>query len=107
MAAPGGGPSPRRHGCDISFAVSRVFQSVMQTHESLETRQRNGLNGITPRQIWAATRAFAMKPRGRKTTKLNRRKPPDAARARPSSTADVQQQLERRTRELAQAREQH
>src|SRR5438105_15319259 len=47
-----------------------------------------------------------MKTRRRKTTKLKRRKEPTAARGRASSAADLQGQLDRRTRELAEALEQ-
>jgi class 3 adenylate cyclase len=47
-----------------------------------------------------------MKMRHRKTTKLKRRKEPTAARGRGSSAADLQEQLDRRTRELVEAREQ-
>src|ERR1700736_343060 len=47
-----------------------------------------------------------MKTRGSKTTKLKRRKEPGAARGRGSLAADLQEQLDRRTRELAEAREQ-
>jgi GAF domain-containing protein len=47
-----------------------------------------------------------MKMRHRKTTKLKPRKEPTAARGRGSSTADLQKQLDRRTRELVEAREQ-
>jgi GAF domain-containing protein len=46
-----------------------------------------------------------MKTRRRKTTKLKRRKEPTAARRRASSAADLQKQLDQRTRELAEARE--
>jgi hypothetical protein len=46
-----------------------------------------------------------MKIRRRRTTKLKRRKEPIAARARGSSAANLQEQLDRRTRELAEARE--
>jgi two-component system, NtrC family, sensor kinase len=41
-----------------------------------------------------------------KTTKLKRRKEPGAARGRGSLAAGLQEQLDRRTRELAKAREQ-
>ena len=41
-----------------------------------------------------------------KTTKLKRRKEPGAARGRGSLAAGLQEQLDRRTRELAEAREQ-
>jgi len=44
--------------------------------------------------------------RHRRTTKLKRRKEPTAARSRGPSAADMQEQLDRLTRELAQAREQ-
>jgi|SRR6516165_5984117 len=47
-----------------------------------------------------------MKMRHRRTTKLKRRKEPTAARSRGPSAADMQEQLDRLTRELAQAREQ-
>ena len=47
-----------------------------------------------------------MKPRRRKTTKLKRRKEPAAARRRGFSAADLQKQLDQRTRELAESREQ-
>jgi hypothetical protein len=47
-----------------------------------------------------------MKTRRRKTTKVKRRKVPTAARRRRSSAADLQKQLDLRTRELAEAREQ-
>src|ERR1700730_11885059 len=47
-----------------------------------------------------------MKTRGSKTTKLKRRKEPGAARGRGSLAAGLQEQLDRRTRELAEAREQ-
>src|SRR5213594_2854695 len=47
-----------------------------------------------------------MKARHSRTTKLKRRKEPTAARGRASSAADLQEQLDRRTRELAAAREQ-
>src|SRR5947209_8839912 len=47
-----------------------------------------------------------MKTRRRKTTKLKRRKEPTAARGRASSATDLQEQLDRRTRELAEALEQ-
>src|ERR1700730_13188369 len=46
------------------------------------------------------------KERYRKTTKLKRRKAPTAARGRGSSAADLQEQLDRQTRELVDAREQ-
>jgi hypothetical protein len=46
----------------------------------------------------------AEKERHRKTTKLKRRKEPTAARRRGSSAADLQKQLDQRTRELAEAR---
>jgi hypothetical protein len=46
-----------------------------------------------------------MKTRRRKTTKVKRRKEPTAARSRGSSTADLQGQLDRRTRELNEALE--
>jgi signal transduction histidine kinase len=45
-----------------------------------------------------------MKPRRRKTTKVKRRKNAMAARRQRSSAADLQKQLDRRTRELAEAR---
>ena len=44
-----------------------------------------------------------MKARRRKTTKVKRRKVPTAARRRGSSAADLQKQLDQRTRELAEA----
>ena len=44
-----------------------------------------------------------MKARRRKTTKLKRRKEPTAARGRGSSAADLQEQLDSRTRELKEA----
>jgi hypothetical protein len=47
-----------------------------------------------------------MKTRRRKTTKLKRRMKPIAVRGRGSSAADLQEQLDRRNRELAEAREQ-
>src|SRR3979411_2288973 len=47
-----------------------------------------------------------MKARHSRTTKLKRRKEPTAARGRASSAADLQEQLDRRTRELAEALEQ-
>jgi GAF domain-containing protein len=47
-----------------------------------------------------------MKARRHKTTKLKRRKEPTAARGRASLATDLQEQLDRRTRELAEAREQ-
>jgi len=47
-----------------------------------------------------------MKPPRRKTTKLKRRKEPTAARKRGSSAANLEEQLDRRTREFAEAREQ-
>src|SRR5438128_6710923 len=47
-----------------------------------------------------------MKARHSRTTKLKRRKEPTAARSRASSAADLQEQLDRRTRELAEALEQ-
>jgi signal transduction histidine kinase len=47
-----------------------------------------------------------MKTRRRKTPKLKRRKEPTAARGRGSSAADLQEQLDRRTHELSEAREQ-
>jgi len=46
-----------------------------------------------------------MKIRRRRTTKLKRRKEPIAARGRGSSAADLQEQLDRQTHELAEARE--
>ena len=46
-----------------------------------------------------------MKTRRRKTTKVKRRKEATAARSRGSSAADLQQQLDRRTRELNEALE--
>ena len=54
----------------------------------------------------AAMGGVAMKTRRRKTTKLKHRKEPTAARRRGSSAADLQKQLDRRTRELAKALEQ-
>jgi two-component system NtrC family sensor kinase len=45
-----------------------------------------------------------MKTRRRKTTKVKHRKEPTAARGRASSPADLQKQLDQRTRELAEAR---
>jgi two-component system, NtrC family, sensor kinase len=47
-----------------------------------------------------------VKARHSRTTKLKRRKEPTAARGRASSAADLQEQLDRRTRELAEALEQ-
>jgi signal transduction histidine kinase len=47
-----------------------------------------------------------MKTRHSRTTKLKRRKEPTAARGRAFSAADLQEQLDRRTRELAEALEQ-
>src|ERR1700737_2666328 len=47
-----------------------------------------------------------MKARHSRTTKLKRRKEPTAARGRASSAADLQEHLDRRTRELAEALEQ-
>src|SRR6476646_6771619 len=47
-----------------------------------------------------------MKARRRKTTKFKRRREGTAARERGSSAPDLQEQLDRRTRELAAAREQ-
>jgi signal transduction histidine kinase len=47
-----------------------------------------------------------MKVRHSRTTKLKRRKGPMAARGRASSAADLQEQLDRRTRELAEALDQ-
>ena len=47
-----------------------------------------------------------MKTRRRRTRKLKRRKEPTAASGHDSSAADLQEQLDRRTRELADAREQ-
>jgi hypothetical protein len=44
-----------------------------------------------------------MKTRRRKTTKVKRRKNATAARRRRSSAADLQKQLDQRTRELAEA----
>src|SRR5260370_34159646 len=44
-----------------------------------------------------------MKTRRRKTTKVKRRKNTTAARRRRSSAADLQKQLDQRTRELAEA----
>src|ERR1700730_8659006 len=44
-----------------------------------------------------------MKARRRKTTKLKRRKEPTAARGRGSAAADLQEQLDSRTRELKEA----
>src|ERR1700730_13115302 len=46
----------------------------------------------------------AMKMRRRKTTKPKHRKVPTTARGRVSSAADLQNQLDQRTRELAEAR---
>src|ERR1700730_2854936 len=46
----------------------------------------------------------AMKTRRRKTTKPKHRKEPTTARGRVSSAADLQNQLDQRTRELAEAR---
>jgi two-component system, NtrC family, sensor kinase len=48
----------------------------------------------------------AMKMRDRNTPKLKRRKEPTALRGRPSSAADLQEQLDHQTRELAKALEQ-
>jgi len=48
-----------------------------------------------------------MTTRGSKTSKLKRRKEPGAARGRGSLAAGLQEQLDCRTRELAEAREQH
>ena len=45
-----------------------------------------------------------MKARRRKTTKVKRRKEPTAARRRGSSAADLQKQLDQRTRERDEAR---
>ena len=47
-----------------------------------------------------------MKARHSRTTKLKRRKEQTAARGRASSVADLQEQLDRRTRELVEAVEQ-
>src|ERR1700737_4081933 len=47
-----------------------------------------------------------MKTRGSKTPKLKRHKEPGAARGRGALAADLQEQLDRQTRELADAREQ-
>jgi two-component system, NtrC family, sensor kinase len=47
-----------------------------------------------------------MKTRHRNTPQVKRRKEPTAARGRGSSAADLQEQLDRQTRELAEAREQ-
>src|SRR6266436_1772796 len=47
-----------------------------------------------------------MNTRRRKTTKLKRRKEPTAVRGRASSAADLQEQLDRRTRELSEALDQ-
>jgi signal transduction histidine kinase len=57
-------------------------------------------------QADAATGGIAMKTRHRKTTTLQRRKEPIAARGRGSSAVNLQKQLDQRTRELAQALEQ-
>src|SRR5262249_46144368 len=51
-------------------------------------------------------RTAHMKMRHRKTTKLKRRKESTARRGRGPSAADIQEQLDRLTRELAEAREQ-
>jgi two-component system, NtrC family, sensor kinase len=48
----------------------------------------------------------AMKTPRRKATRLTRRKSPTAARRRPSSAADLQKQLDQRTRELAESQRQ-
>jgi hypothetical protein len=61
---------------------------------------------MAARWAGAATGRIAMKTRRRRTTKLKLRKEPTAARGRGSSVADLQEQLDRQTRELAEAREQ-
>ena len=58
--------------------------------------------GMVARFFGAAAGCAAMRTRRRKTTK--HRKKPAAARRRATSTADLQEQLDQRTRELAEAR---
>ena len=54
----------------------------------------------------AATGGAAMKKRDHETTKLKRREKPAAPRRRGPTAADLQKQLDQRTRELAEALEQ-
>ena len=58
-----------------------------------------------PAGTGATAGGVAMKTRGTKT-RLKRRKEPTASRGRGSSVADLQEQLDRQTRELAEARKQ-
>jgi signal transduction histidine kinase/CheY-like chemotaxis protein len=61
---------------------------------------------MATRQPGAATGGAAMKKRGRETTKLKRRNARLVARQRGTTAADLQKQLDQRTRELAEARDQ-
>ena len=72
-------------------------------HERIATRQVNCIGGIAARQASAATRGAAMKTGGSKTTKLKRLEVPTAARRRGPTAAEIQKQLDKRTRELAEA----
>jgi hypothetical protein len=54
----------------------------------------------------AVALGVAMETRSRKVMKLKSRTEPTAARGRDSSAADLQEKLDRRTRELVEAREQ-
>src|SRR5262245_33595476 len=92
---PGPSPSQSRHGGDI---VSGLWSDP-------ERCERGSLRSVRTSIVLRRTGA-AMSMRRRKTTKLKRRKESTARRGRGPSAADIQEQLDRLTRELAEAREQ-
>jgi two-component system, NtrC family, sensor kinase len=72
----------------------------------MASRLVGSVGGMAARLVGPAAGGIAMKTRGRKTRKLKRQKEPTAARGRASPTADLQEQLDLRTRELSEALQQ-
>jgi two-component system, NtrC family, sensor kinase len=77
---------------------------VLSVVGGLHERHIDCVRGIAVRWAGAAPGGVAMKTRRRKTTKPKHGKEPTPARGRVSSAADLQNQLDQRTRELAEAR---
>jgi hypothetical protein len=82
-----------------------VLSVVGGLHERVHSSRRLR-DSMAVHQTGAATCRAAMKTRRRKTPKLKRRKEPTATHRHRSSAADLQKQLDQRTRELAESQRQ-
>jgi GAF domain-containing protein len=83
-----------------------VLNVVGGLYEKAVVRHVDCAGGMATRYIGAATGGATMKTRRRKTTKVKQHKPPTAERRRSPSIADLQKQLDDRTRERDEALEQ-